>query len=167
MSRSPSAALVGVVYGNTLLWSVAAFVAAAAFRPGLAWSVAFKPVDFLFALPLLWREWRGLVVVVTASVMVLPFWFDWASAIGNMTGRPGILYAVPAWPVLGVCLLAGGVSPRWRRRVGRLIHGRALHGQWRSRMTVPVHGRAFVNEDLPVTVWPMIAMSPERLRFAR
>jgi hypothetical protein len=102
----PSQFLVGLVYGNTLMWTVAGICAAAAFGPFLAWTVIAKPVDFLFALPFVWRSPRGLALGIAASLVLLPFWFDWVAAIANMTGRPGIFYAASGWPVLAVCLLA-------------------------------------------------------------
>lgn len=105
---------VSLVYGNTLMWTLAALFAAAAFRPGWAWAVAFKPVDFLLALPFALRSWRGLLVTVVLSVVLLPYWFQWLTAIGNISDRQSPLYSLAAWPALAIPLVAwvGRSRPR-------------------------------------------------------
>lgn len=86
---------VGLVYGNTLMWTLAAMLAGAAFRPGIAWAVLIKPTHILWALPWAVRSWRGLAVMVAVSVVLLPLWFDWFEAIGNLNPKGPLLMVSP------------------------------------------------------------------------
>lgn len=97
---------VALVYGNSLLWTLAALFAAAAFRPGLAWTVLFKPVDFLLAVPFALRSWRGLIVAVVLSAVLLPYWFDWLTALGNLNNGATPFYSLASWPALAMPFIA-------------------------------------------------------------
>jgi hypothetical protein len=96
---------VALVYGNTLMWTMAAMFSAAAFHPGTAWVAMIKPTEFLLALPLGLRSWRGLVVALVLAVVLLPLWFDWLIAMRNMQGFTP-LRGIWAWPALSIPLVA-------------------------------------------------------------
>lgn len=98
---------VALVYGNTLLWIVAALFAAAAFRPGIAWAVAIKPTAFLFALPFVVRAWRGwsAPIAIALSLLLLPLWGDWLVAMQNLTGASP-LHEIAHWPTYAIPLVA-------------------------------------------------------------
>ena len=99
---------IGLVYGNTLLWTMAALFAAAAFRPGIAWAAAFKPADLLLGLPFAVRSRRGCAVAVGASLILLPLWGDWLAAIRNLQGASPFLVVatLPALAVPSIAYLA-------------------------------------------------------------
>ena len=111
---------VALVYGNTLLWTVAAIFGGAAFRPGLAWAGIIKPTDLVFGLPFALRSWRGFAVTVVASVALLPLWFDYIAALGNLVDG-GLLRGMSAWAALAIPLVA------WVARTGRSLPAR---GRW-------------------------------------
>jgi hypothetical protein len=96
---------VALVYGNTLMWTMAAIFGAAAFRPGTAWMALFKPTEFLLAMPFALRSRRGLVVAVVLAAVLLPLWFDWLTAMRNMQGFT-LLRGIWAWPALTIPLVA-------------------------------------------------------------
>jgi hypothetical protein len=110
---SAPAVPVALVYGNSLLWTMAALFAAAAFRPGIAWAALFKPTDVLVGLPLALRSWRGLALAIGMSVILLPLWFDWLDAMRNLEGSSP-LRGLSGWPALAIPLVArASRSPRW------------------------------------------------------
>jgi hypothetical protein len=96
---------VGLVYGNTLMWTMALLFAAGAFRVGIAWGTVLKPTDFLLGMPLALRSWRGLLVTIGLSALVFPLWFDWFEAMRNLGGASP-LFRAAAWPALAIPLLA-------------------------------------------------------------
>ena len=96
---------VAVVYGNTLLWTIAALFTAAAATPGAAWTMAFKPTDMIFGVPFVLRSWRGLVVAFVLSAILLPLWIDWLEAMRNVEGWSP-LRGVSSWPALCIPLMA-------------------------------------------------------------
>ena len=107
---------VALVYGNTLLWAVAALFAAAAFRRGIAWSLVFKPTDLVFGLPFAARSRVGFAVAIGMSAILLPHWLDWLDAIQNLQGS-SLLRNLSAWPALTIPLIAfvarAGGRPRF------------------------------------------------------
>lgn len=96
---------VALVYGNTLLWTISALFVAAAFRPGAAWMAMIKPTEFLFALPLALRSWRGMTVAIAMAALMLPLWFDWLAAMRNLEGFSPFR-GIAAWPALMIPLIA-------------------------------------------------------------
>ena len=48
--------------------------------------VVIKPTDFLFALPLAMRSWRGMAIAIAMAAVMLPLWFDWLAAMSNLAG---------------------------------------------------------------------------------
>ena len=97
---------VALVYGNTLMWTLAAMFAAASFRSGVAWAVLLKPTHIFFALPWAIRSWRGLAVMVALSAAMLPLWFDWLTAMSNLTGAGGPVAVVPALAIPAIAWAA-------------------------------------------------------------
>ena len=97
---------VALVYGNTLMWTIAAMFAAASFRSGLAWAVLLKPTHMFMALPWATRSWRGLAVMVALSAVLLPLWFDWLAAMGNLTGAGGWFALSPAFAIPAIAWAA-------------------------------------------------------------
>lgn len=96
---------VALVYGNTLMWTMAAVFSAAAFRPGTGWMAMIKPTEFLLALPFALRSWRGLVIALVLAAVLLPLWFDWLTAMRNMQGFTP-LRGIWAWPALAIPIIA-------------------------------------------------------------
>ena len=97
---------VALVYGNTLMWTMAAMFAAASFRSGLAWAVLLKPTHMFMALPWAIRSWRGLAVMVALSAVMLPLWFDWLAAMGNLSGAGGWVALSPALAIPAIAWAA-------------------------------------------------------------
>ncbi len=99
---------IGLVYGNTLMWTMAALFAAAAFRPGIAWAAAFKPADFLLGIPFAARSWRAGAIAVAASLLLLPLWADWLAAMRNLEGASLslVVATLPALAIPSVAYLA-------------------------------------------------------------
>ena len=97
---------VALVYGNSLMWTMAAMFAAASFRSGVAWAVLMKPTHMFMALPWATRSWRGLAVMVVLSAVMLPLWFDWLVAIGNLTGAGGSIALSPALAIPAIAWAA-------------------------------------------------------------
>ena len=118
---SAPAVPVGLVYGNTLLWTVAALFVAAAWRPGYAWTLVFKPTDILLGLPFALRSWRGFGVALAMSAILLPLWFDWVVAMQNLYGSSP-LRGLASWPALTIPFIAwisrssAGWQIPWRPR---------------------------------------------------
>ena len=98
--------LVGLVYGNSFMWTMAAMFAAATFRSGLAWAVLLKPTHMFMALPWAVRSWRGLAVMVVMSAVMLPLWFDWLTVMGNLTGAGGWVALSPALAIPAIAWVA-------------------------------------------------------------
>jgi hypothetical protein len=97
---------VALVYGNTLMWTMAAMFAAASFRSGLAWAVLLKPTHMFMALLWATRSWRGLGIMVALSAVMLPLWFDWLAAMGNLTGAGGWIALSPALAIPAIAWAA-------------------------------------------------------------
>jgi hypothetical protein len=98
-----------IIWGNTGMW-VMAFVAI-----GLrfAWAsplVLLKPTLAPFALIGIRRRswWVGLAVLLAASLLLLPHWFDYITAMRNNVGAwpPGFLYSLPDCLLVAVPIVA-------------------------------------------------------------
>lgn len=98
-----------VIWGNTGIW-VTAFVAL-----GLrfAWASPFvllKPTFAPFAVigirRLSW--WIGMAVLAAASLVMLPLWFDYVTAMRNNVGDwpPGLLYSLPDYLLTSIPIVA-------------------------------------------------------------
>ena len=110
-----------IIWGNTGIW-VTAFVAL-----GLrfAWAsplVLLKPTLAPFALIGIRRRswWVGLVVLLAASLLLLPHWFEYIAAMRNNVGAwpPGFLYSLPD------CLLVAVPIVAWVARRERAVRRR-------------------------------------------
>jgi hypothetical protein len=97
--------LVSLVWGNTDMWVMAAIAG------GIRWGwpalfVTVKPVFALFALVGVRRRswWFGGVALGALSLLMLPLWFDYVSAIRNMWLPAD--YSIRSLPILFIPIVA-------------------------------------------------------------
>jgi hypothetical protein len=116
---------IAITYGNPSLWAFAAIAA------GLAWSwpmafVLLKPTLAPIAFLGIWQPgfWRGIALAVALSVLLLPLWIEFASALLNARNGYGLDYLLGEVPIALALVVAlrhhGNTRPngvhwaRWR-----------------------------------------------------
>lgn len=98
-----------VIWGNTAMW-IAAFVALGlrfpAASPLVLLKPTFVPLAFIGIRSRAW--WFGLGAVASASIGLLPLWFDYVRAVQNNIGSwpPGIAYSLPDYLLCGMPVIA-------------------------------------------------------------
>lgn len=98
---------VKLLTGNPVMWAVAALAAGTIY----AWPsvlVLLKPSLFPFAMFGVWRRtwWAGLAGLALVSLLFLPMWPDFLTAIGNAMTPNGLAYSISEVPVMLLPLAA-------------------------------------------------------------
>lgn len=98
---------VKLLTGNPVMWAVAALAAGTIY----AWPsvlVLLKPSLFPFAMFGVWRRtwWAGLAGLALVSLLFLPMWPDFLTAIGNAMTPNGLAYSISEVPMMLLPLAA-------------------------------------------------------------
>lgn len=97
-----------IIYGSTGMW-VAAFVALGLRFPWASPLVFLKPTFAPFALIGIRKRawWYGAGALAGASLLLLPMWFDYVTAMRNNVGPwPGVLYSIPDYLFMAIPVVA-------------------------------------------------------------
>lgn len=117
MTGANLAFVVGFVWGNTNIWSMAAVALAFRFAPA-SWVLAFKPsvwpLSLLFARRRSW--WLAGGVVILLAMPAAGLWLDWLRALQHYRG-PTLTYNLSALPMVLSPVLARIASTRFPVRL--------------------------------------------------
>jgi len=114
-----------IIWGNTGMW-ICAFIALGLRSAWASPLMLLKPTFAPFALIGIHRRawWRGLALLIVASLALLPLWFDYLSAMRNNIGDwpPGFVYSLPDYLLAALPIVAwwaGAGRPSGFPRLGR------------------------------------------------
>jgi hypothetical protein len=100
LAASTTPVIVAILYGNTLLWTLALTCLATRWSAAGAVLLVLKPSDALFALPAMRGRafWLCLAALVAGGLLTFGSWLTWLEALRNFQGSP--FYSINAWPAL-------------------------------------------------------------------